>query len=254
MRCAIRWPSRRRRSLVIRRVQARFKCRMTFSRRFRWDGKVRSRLGRMAACRAGASGAGSRILFGWLFTTAAVSLGAPFWFDLLSRVAKLRGTGGGRGVGVGRGREPLLLLASKARQAYAKGELGPESNSRTEAVVGADRKTADSAILVSRPAAYRSLDWRRRHPDGTLCDESYRSDTSWNVMKLIDGVRYFTTTEVLGAAGISRQTLWRWRKDGLVPQGHRFRSRGVLFSGGERDQNHIVRQPNRKPQGRIRIS
>ena len=30
-------------------------------------------------------------LFGWLFTAAAVSLGAPFWFDLLSRVAKLRG-------------------------------------------------------------------------------------------------------------------------------------------------------------------
>ena len=39
-------------------------------------------------------------LFGWLFTAAAVSLGAPFWFDLLGRVAKLRGTGGrplGRG-------------------------------------------------------------------------------------------------------------------------------------------------------------
>ena len=32
-------------------------------------------------------------LFGWLFTAVAVSLGAPFWFDLLSRVAKLRGTG-----------------------------------------------------------------------------------------------------------------------------------------------------------------
>ena len=33
-------------------------------------------------------------LMGWFFTAAAVSLGAPFWFDLLSRVAKLRGTGG----------------------------------------------------------------------------------------------------------------------------------------------------------------
>ena len=37
---------------------------------------------------------------GWLFTAAAVSLGAPFWFDLLSRVARLRGTGR-PGVGVG---------------------------------------------------------------------------------------------------------------------------------------------------------
>lgn len=32
-------------------------------------------------------------VMGWFFTAAAVSLGAPFWFDLLSRVAKLRGTG-----------------------------------------------------------------------------------------------------------------------------------------------------------------
>ena len=32
-------------------------------------------------------------LLGWLLTAAAVSLGAPFWFDLLGRVAKLRGTG-----------------------------------------------------------------------------------------------------------------------------------------------------------------
>ena len=38
-------------------------------------------------------------LFGWLFTAATVSLGAPFWFDLLSRVAKLRGTGGRPGGG-----------------------------------------------------------------------------------------------------------------------------------------------------------
>ena len=45
-------------------------------------------------------GAGGWIahLFGWLFTAAAVSLGAPFWFDLLSRVAKLRGTGRRPGV------------------------------------------------------------------------------------------------------------------------------------------------------------
>ena len=33
-------------------------------------------------------------LLGWIITTAAVSLGAPFWFDLLSKVANLRGSGG----------------------------------------------------------------------------------------------------------------------------------------------------------------
>ena len=55
MRCAIRWPSRRWRLLAMRRVQARSKCRMTFSRRFRWDGKV---------YRVGVWGAGSRICSG----------------------------------------------------------------------------------------------------------------------------------------------------------------------------------------------
>jgi hypothetical protein len=30
---------------------------------------------------------------GWLITIAALSLGAPFWFDLLSRLARLRGAG-----------------------------------------------------------------------------------------------------------------------------------------------------------------
>ncbi len=33
-------------------------------------------------------------LLGWLITAAAVSLGAPFWFDLLGKVANLRGSGG----------------------------------------------------------------------------------------------------------------------------------------------------------------
>ncbi len=30
---------------------------------------------------------------GWLITIAALNLGAPFWFDLLSRMARLRGSG-----------------------------------------------------------------------------------------------------------------------------------------------------------------
>ncbi|MGI8684901.1 MAG: hypothetical protein ACR2MO_07415 [Acidimicrobiales bacterium] len=30
---------------------------------------------------------------GWLFTAIAISMGAPFWFDLLGRVARLRSTG-----------------------------------------------------------------------------------------------------------------------------------------------------------------
>lgn len=32
-------------------------------------------------------------IFGWLLTTVAVSLGAPFWFDVLNKVVNLRGVG-----------------------------------------------------------------------------------------------------------------------------------------------------------------
>lgn len=33
-------------------------------------------------------------LIGWVITVAAISLGAPFWFDLLGKVANLKGSGG----------------------------------------------------------------------------------------------------------------------------------------------------------------
>ena len=39
-----------------------------------------------------------RMIVGWLLTVAAVSLGAPFWFDLLGKVVHLRASGGNRPV------------------------------------------------------------------------------------------------------------------------------------------------------------
>lgn len=35
-----------------------------------------------------------KTILGWLITIAAISLGAPFWFDLLGKVANLKGAGG----------------------------------------------------------------------------------------------------------------------------------------------------------------
>jgi hypothetical protein len=32
-------------------------------------------------------------IFGWLLTALAISLGAPFWFDLLNKFMQLRGGG-----------------------------------------------------------------------------------------------------------------------------------------------------------------
>ena len=49
----------------------------------------------------------------------------------------------------------------------------------------------------------------------------------------IEGQKFFSATEVVEAVGISRQTLWRWRRSGKVPLGRRFRGREIVFSAGE---------------------
>src|SRR6266576_3725343 len=49
----------------------------------------------------------------------------------------------------------------------------------------------------------------------------------------INGVKYFTLDDVAAAVGRTRVTIWRWRQDGVIPQGHRDRRRRVLFTSGE---------------------
>ena len=35
---------------------------------------------------------------------------------------------------------------------------------------------------------------------------------------------------------MTRQTLWRWRQDGKVPTGRRYRDKQILFTGTELDR------------------
>jgi predicted DNA-binding transcriptional regulator AlpA len=49
----------------------------------------------------------------------------------------------------------------------------------------------------------------------------------------IGGARYFLAVEVAKTVGVTRQTLWRWRQEGKIPPGHRYRDRQVLFSETE---------------------
>lgn len=49
----------------------------------------------------------------------------------------------------------------------------------------------------------------------------------------IDGTSYFTVAEIADSISVSRQTLWRWRREQKVPPGKRFRDRQVLFDDVE---------------------
>jgi len=46
----------------------------------------------------------------------------------------------------------------------------------------------------------------------------------------IEGVTYATAADVCRDLHLTRQTLWRWRKEEKVPQGHRLRGKKVLFT------------------------
>jgi hypothetical protein len=49
----------------------------------------------------------------------------------------------------------------------------------------------------------------------------------------IEGIAYFAATDVAAVLKISRQTLWRWRRAGKIPLGHRFRDGQTFFTQSE---------------------
>ena len=77
----------------------------------------------------------------------------------------------------------------------------------------------------------------------------------------IEGISYFTAAQVARVAGVSRQTLWRWRQDGKVPTGRRYRDNQILFTTTEADRirdyaNRLVPlEPTNLPQpaGQLRL-
>jgi predicted site-specific integrase-resolvase len=53
---------------------------------------------------------------------------------------------------------------------------------------------------------------------------------------LINGTEYLSAAEMMRELGISRQTLYRWRQEGKVPSGHRFRDGKILFTREQADE------------------
>lgn len=126
------------------------------------------------------------------------------------------------------------------------------------------KRSADRSMPWGRLDDYSTSSWviaKRLHPrprwlpdsssDWEVSDSSRKSGTyaSSNVMirikpfrtattmpVTIEGVEFFTTTEVTQMLGVSRQTLWRWRAEGNVPLGHRFRRKSIVFSKVEVDE------------------
>jgi predicted DNA-binding transcriptional regulator AlpA len=49
----------------------------------------------------------------------------------------------------------------------------------------------------------------------------------------IQGRKYFCAGEIVKFLSVSRQTLWRWRKEGKIPAGKKYRGREVLFEESE---------------------
>lgn len=46
----------------------------------------------------------------------------------------------------------------------------------------------------------------------------------------IHGQTFLNASDVLARGPVTRQTLWRWRQEGNIPAGHRYRGKQVLFS------------------------
>lgn len=49
----------------------------------------------------------------------------------------------------------------------------------------------------------------------------------------IEGIEYFTATDIQRDVGVVRQTLWRWRTARKVPQGRRYRDKTIVFTKEE---------------------
>ena len=49
----------------------------------------------------------------------------------------------------------------------------------------------------------------------------------------ISGKRFFTVTDVAEIADVTRQSIWRWRRDGVVPNGRRYQGQKVVFTREE---------------------
>lgn len=70
----------------------------------------------------------------------------------------------------------------------------------------------------------------------------------------VEGVEYFTATDIQREVGVVRQTLWRWRRGRKIPQGRRYRDKTIVFTRAEveaiREYSNRL-EPADSPQSRL---
>jgi len=77
---------------------------------------------------------------------------------------------------------------------------------------------------------------RGRHRDAPVCGDAAHVAPCYitHVMPTeIEGSIFYSCTDVATACNVSRQTIWRWRQEGLIPMGRSRKGRSVAFSATE---------------------
>jgi hypothetical protein len=74
------------------------------------------------------------------------------------------------------------------------------------------------------------------YPRATQATPATYRNKELELSVLVNDREFFTASEIANEVGVVRQTLWRWRLNGKIPQGHLFRDRQILFTAEEREQ------------------
>ena len=143
------------------------------------------------------------VIVGWLLTAVATSLGAPFWFDMLSKLAKLRAAGGKPSEADDRGTTTTppggTTLSMPARNGKGGGAVGggpvgvppgsPPPSS--DALNSAEKSLAESEIRRLQRELIRRLHREDLVVNGVLDGSTRDAIRQWQ------GVRQYTADGVL---------------------------------------------------------
>ncbi len=136
-------------------------------------------------------------LLGWLITALAVTLGAPFWFDLLGKLVKLRGTGG-------KAESPEADKAAGAQSITslpAVTPLSPTGEPFNDALNDAERQLT----VVEIQSIQIRLGMRNDQITGRIDDETRSAIRDWQGRQGFDRTGILTATEIynLRSPGVS---------------------------------------------------